>query len=204
MPNRGRPRSFDRDEALARAMEVFWAKGYADASMADLTAAMGIGSPSLYAAFGSKEQLFREAVRLYQQSEGGALWKAVEAGATARDAMEGLLLATAEANARPDRPTGCLVVLSGAHPDALPGGACDELSDIRNHTLTALEDRFRQGQAAGEIAPDADLAAMTAFYATVHQGMVFRARDGATPDELRGTARAAMLAWEGLAGRKRS
>lgn len=204
MPIRGRPRSFDRDEALARAMEVFWAKGYADASMAELTAAMGINSPSLYAAFGSKEQLFREAVKLYQQSEGGALWKAVEAGATAREAIEGLLVATAEANGRPDRPTGCLVVLSGAHPDALPGGACGELSDIRKHAISALEDRIRQGQAAGEIAPDADIAAMTAFYTTVHQGMVFRARDGATPDELRGTARAAMLAWDGLAGLRRS
>ena len=204
MPTRGRPRSFDRDEALARAMEVFWAKGYADASMADLTGAMGINSPSLYAAFGSKERLFREAVKLYQQVEGGALWKAVEQGATARDAMEGLLLATAEANARPGRPTGCLVVLSGAHPDALPGGVCGELSDIRAHTLAALEDRFRQGQAAGEIAPDADVGAMAAFYTTVHQGMVFRARDGAAPDELRGVARAAMLAWDGLAGLRRS
>lgn len=204
MPIRGRPRSFGRDEALVRAMEVFWAKGYANASMADLTRAMGINSPSLYAAFGSKEQLFREAVKLYQQSEGAALWKSLEEGRTAREAMEGLLLATAEANGRPDRPTGCLIILSGAHPDALPGGVCGELSEIRAHTMAALEDRFRQGRDAGEIAADADLAAMAAFYTTIHQGMVFRARDGATPDELRGTARAAMLAWEGLAGLRRS
>lgn len=204
MPTRGRPRSFDRDQALAQAMEVFWARGYADTSMTDLTRAMGIASPSLYAAFGSKEDLFREAVKLYQQSEGGMLWAAVEAGETAREAIEGLLLATAEANGRPDRPTGCLIVLSGAHPDALPGGACGELSDIRRHAMAALEDRFRQGLEAGEIAPDADLAAMTAFYATVHQGMVFRARDGATSDELRATARAAMMAWDGLAGLRRS
>ena len=204
MPTRGRPRSFDRDQALVRAMEVFWAKGYADASMADLTQAMGIASPSLYAAFGSKEGLFREAVKFYQQSEGGALWKAVEEGETARAAMEGLLLATAEANDRPDRPSGCLIILSGAHPDALPGGACGELKDIREHTMAALEDRFRQGRDAGEIASDADLAAMAAFYTTVHQGMVFRARDGATADELRGTARAAMMAWDGLVGLRRS
>lgn len=199
MPMRGRPRSFDRDEALSSAMRVFWAKGYADASMADLTGAMGINSPSLYAAFGSKEQLFREAVKLYHQSEGGALWKAVEEGRTARDAIGGLLLATAEANGRADRPTGCLVILSGAHPDALPGGACDQLREIRARTMAALEDRLRQGRDAGEIAPDVDLAAMAAFYATVQQGMVFRARDGAPPEELRKTAMAAMLAWEGLA-----
>lgn len=200
MPMRGRPRSFDKEQALARAMEVFWAKGYADASMADLTAAMGIASPSLYAAFGSKEELFREAVKLYEKTEGAALWGVVEASKTAREAIGTLLLATADANGRVDLPRGCLVILSGAHPDALPGRACEELSKSRRLTLDALEARLRQGMEAGEIAADADPGAMAAFYATVHQGMVFRARDGATPDELRGTARAAMMAWDGLAG----
>lgn len=200
MPTRGRPRNFDREQALARAMEVFWAKGYADTSMTDLTQAMGVAAPSLYAAFGSKEDLFREAVKLYEDTEGAALWSVVDASRTAREAIEGLLLATAEANGRVGRPTGCLVTLSGAHPDALPGRACQELTETRRAALTAMEDRLRRGRDAGEIAPDADLAAMAAFYTTVHQGMVFRARDGATSDELRGTARAAMLAWDGLAG----
>ncbi len=200
-PTRGRPRGFDRDQALARAMELFWAKGYADTSMADLTQAMGINSPSLYAAFGSKEDLFREAVRLYGETEGAALWRPMEAdGLTARQAMQGLLFATAEANGRVGKPTGCLVVLSGAHPDALPGGACRDLDEIRQATLAAMEALLRQGQKAGEIAADADLTAMAAFYATLHQGMVFRARDGATAEELHGTARAAMTAWDGLAG----
>lgn len=203
-PARGRPRSFDRDEALDAAVRVFWAKGFAGASMTDLTAAMGIASPSLYAAFGSKEDLFREAVKLYAETEGAALWSVVEASKTAREAVEGLLLATAEANGRVGRPSGCLVILSGAHPDALPGRACEELSETRRATLDAMEARLRQGMEAGETAPDADLAAMAAFYTTVHQGMVFRARDGATPDELRGTARAAMMAWDGLAGLTRS
>lgn len=203
MPTRGRPRSFDRDKALAQAMELFWAKGYADTSLAELTAAMGVNSPSLYAAFGSKEDLFREAVDLYGRTEGAALWKPIDAeGRTAREAVEGLFMATAEANGRVGRPSGCLVILSGAHPDALPGGACRDLDDIRKASLSLLEDRLRQGQAAGEIAPGADLAAMAAFYTTVHQGMVFRARDGATEAELKSTARAAMLAWDGLAGLK--
>ncbi len=199
MPTRGRPRSFDREQVLARAMEVFWARGYADTSMADLTRAMEIAAPSLYAAFGSKEQLFREAVKLYEDTEGAALWSVVDASRTAREAIEGLLLATAEANGRVGRPTGCLVTLSGAHPDALPGRACEELTETRRAALEAMEARLRRGQEAGEIAPDADLAAMAAFYATLQQGMVFRARDGAAPDELRRTAAAAMLAWDGLA-----
>ena len=200
-PTRGRPRGFDREAALASAMRVFWAKGYADASMADLTAAMGINSPSLYAAFGSKEQLFREAVKLYQESEGKAFWDAM-AAAGAREAIEAALLTAAAAVECPDRPPGCLVLMSAAHPDALPKAACNDLSQVRAQTLAALEDRLRQGREAGEIGPKADLAAMAAFYVTVQQGMVFRARDGATAAELRATARAAMLAWDALADLK--
>lgn len=196
----GRPRSFDRDQALSRALSVFWSKGYADTSMTDLTGAMGINSPSLYAAFGSKEDLFREAVRLYTGTEGAALWASMREARTAREAIEGLLLATAEANGQIDRPKGCLLVLSGAHPDALPEEACDEVSKIRTDSLATMEERLREGQAAGEIAPDADPAAIAAFYATVQQGMTFRAREGATTDELAATARAAMMAWDGLAG----
>ncbi|HWQ85314.1 TetR/AcrR family transcriptional regulator [Brevundimonas sp.] len=200
----GRPRSFDRDEALSRALQVFWSKGYADASMTDLTGAMGINSPSLYAAFGSKEDLFREAVRLYTDTAGVALWASMREARTAREAIEGLLLATAEANSRYDRPKGCLLVLSGAHPDALPDGACGEVAKIRTDSMATMEARLREGQAAGEIAADADPAAIAAFYTTVQQGMTFRAREGATAAELRGTARAAMLAWDGLAGVRRS
>lgn len=196
----GRPRSFDRDQALARALEVFWAKGYGDASMAELTAAMGVSAPSLYAAFGSKEALFREAVELYQRTQGEDAWAQLEGGAPVRDAIEALLLAAAEAAACPDKPKGCLIVLSGAHPDQLPDGVCSELEDIRARSMARLETRLREARASGEIGPDSDPAAIAAFYATVHQGMNLRARDGATPEELRGTARAAMAAWGPLTG----
>lgn len=196
----GRPRSFDRQQALTRAMEVFWARGYADASMAELTAAMGINAPSLYAAFGSKEQLFREAVELYRRTEGETEWRRLEDHTPVRETIEALLLATAEAAACPDKPRGCLIVLSGAHPDGLPERVCAELGDIRAQTMARLEARLRRARDAGEIGPAADPAAIAAFYATVHQGMSFRARDGATPEELRGTARAAMLAWDNLVG----
>ena len=198
----GRPRSFDRDEALSSALQVFWTKGYADASMADLTGAMGINAPSLYAAFGSKESLFREAVRLYTEREGAALWASMTEAPTAREAIEGLLLATAEASGRCDRPKGCLLVLSGAHPDALPEGACGDLAKIRGDSLALMEARLREAQAAGEIAADADPKAIAAFYTTVQQGMTFRARGGASPGELGATARAALLAWDGLTGAK--
>ena len=195
----GRPRSFDRDEALVRALGVFWTKGYADASMTDLAGAMGINSPSLYAAFGSKEDLFREAVRLYTETEGAALWASMTEAATAREAIEGLLLATAAASGRCDRPKGCLVALSGVNPDSLPQNACTDVTRFRQASMAAMADRLRAGQAADEIAATADPAAMAAFYTTVQQGMTLRAREGATPEELTATARAAMLAWDGLA-----
>ncbi len=185
-------------------MEVFWAKGYSDTSMAELTAAMGVNAPSLYAAFGSKEQLFREAIAFYQQTEGGEVWDRLDGPTPAREAIEGLLLAVADSAACSDRPSGCLVVLSGAYPDSLPKGACAELTDLRRRTRDRLEQRLRRARAEGEIGEAADPAEIAAFYSTVHQGMTFRARDGAAPEELRGTAQAAMLAWEGLARGARS
>ncbi|MDQ8028860.1 MAG: TetR/AcrR family transcriptional regulator [Brevundimonas sp.] len=200
----GRPRSFDRDEALSSALQVFWTKGYADASLADLTGAMGINAPSLYAAFGSKEDLFREAVRLYTDTEGASLWASVHDAPTAREAIEGLLLATAAVSGQCGRPQGCLLALSGVNPAALPDKACSEVQQVRTNSMAALKARIETGQAEGEIAPTADPAAIAAFYLTVQQGMTFRARDGAGPDELTATARAAMLAWDGLAGVRRS
>src|SRR3990170_1290477 len=95
MPERGRPRTFDRTAALARAMEVFWVKGYEGSSMSDLTAAMGIASPSLYAAFGSKEELFRQALKHYSDTEGRHIWDGVEDAGTAYEAVESFLMRTA-------------------------------------------------------------------------------------------------------------
>jgi AcrR family transcriptional regulator len=95
--SKGRPRGFDRAEALRQAMRLFWAKGYDGASLADLTAAMGINPPSLYAAFGSKEALFREATDLYSETEGVDIWRSLHQSATARQAVEGFLRESAAA-----------------------------------------------------------------------------------------------------------
>ena len=84
MAERGRPRRFDRQAALERAMEVFWERGYQAASMTDLTEAMGINSPSLYAAFGSKEELYREAIGHFAATESDAILAPLLEAATAR------------------------------------------------------------------------------------------------------------------------
>src|SRR4030081_2008822 len=112
MSPRGRPRSFDREEALRQAMYVFWELGYECASMNDLTTAMGIGSPSLYAAFGSKEALFREAVALYNEVEGEVPQQLLRDLPTAEAAIEALLRHYAQTYVDPARPTGCMVALA--------------------------------------------------------------------------------------------
>lgn len=115
MAARGRPRAFDKTQALERAMEVFWQKGFEASSMTDLTRAMEIGATSLYAAFGSKEQLFREALAVYLNTVGARIWSSVNNAQTAYQAVENFLMITAGAFSSRDYPSGCLVVLSGLH-----------------------------------------------------------------------------------------
>lgn len=203
MPERGRPRSFDRSAALRRAMEVFWAKGYDGASLSDLTTAMAIGSPSLYAAFGSKEALFREAVELYGATEGTEIWTALPEAPTAREAIERFLHATAEAFTRPDKPAGCLIVLGAVHANDANANVCRELRQHRADNVAALRDRLERAVGEGELPRDFDCQAVASFYATVQQGMSIQARDGAARETLLAIAACAMAAWNGLALQRR-
>jgi AcrR family transcriptional regulator len=198
MKERGRPRSFDRGAALKRAMEVFWAKGYAGASMAELTAAMGINSPSLYAAFGSKEKLFEEAVALYTKSEGTDIWDALPEAATAREAVAQFLRRTALSYSRKSRPAGCLVVLGALHPDRDSEAVCRLLSQLRAENLVSLRERLERGVREGDLPPHTDCAKLAAFYVTVQHGMSIQARDGASRKTLLEIADSAMAAWDGL------
>lgn len=195
MADRGRPRSFDRDAALARAMEVFWVKGYEGASISDLTQAMGIGSPSLYAAFGSKERLFSEAVELYGRTEGPEIWDCVEQAQTAREAFAGYLSATARAFSRPGKPPGCMVVLSAINGGNASPAVCEALRLNRVGSQDGLKARLDQAVASGEIAARVDTAAVAAFFITVQQGMSIQARDGAPYETLQKVADSAMAAW---------
>ncbi len=198
MAERGRPRSFDRDAALRRAMEVFWVKGYEGASISDLTGAMGIGSPSLYAAFGSKEALFREAIELYGRIEGPEIWDAVENAPDARAAVEGFLTATAHSFSRPGKPRGCMVVLSQLNTTEASASVCAALRENRAQGQSGLEARLRRAIGDGDLPPSVDVAALAAFYLTVQQGMSIQARDGASEDRLLSVAKGAMAAWEPL------
>src|SRR6476620_11505606 len=112
MTERGRPRAFDREEALAKAMQVFWSQGYEGASMGELTEAMGINKPSLYAAFGCKEALFREAVQYYNSVECIALSQALQNESTARGAIEAVLRINAGTYVSSGTPPGCMIVVA--------------------------------------------------------------------------------------------
>jgi len=200
MSERGRPRTFDRTAALRRAMEVFWAKGYEGASISELTATMGINSPSLYAAFGSKEALFLEAVDLYTRVEGTDIWSALEEAPTARLAIERFLRRTAKAYSQADRPQGCLIALGALHEDSSRGAICDGLRRRRAENCTALRKRLERGVAEGELPVDFDSRAAAIFLATVQHGMSIQARDGASCAALLATVAGAMAAWRAMAG----
>lgn len=198
MAQRGRPRSFDRTAALRQAMEVFWQKGYDNASMADLTAAMGLNPPSLYAAFGSKEGLFREAVAFYAETEGKGIWEEIAKAPTAREAVAHLLEATALAYTSGPEPRGCLIVLGAPQPECASPAIRDDLKKRRLDGVRILEERLERAVTDGEIPNHADCAAIANFYATVQHGLSIRARDGASRETLLSVAGCAMAAWDKL------
>lgn len=201
MAVRGRPRGFDREDALRRAMEVFWTKGFDNASIADLTAAMELAPPSLYAAFGGKEALFKEAVALYARTAGSGIWDDVPAAPTARAAVDRMLRATAEAYTCGPEPRGCMIVLSAPQMQGGNQAVCDELRDRRQASVEVLRDRFERAVAEGELDAGTDCRALAIYFVTVQHGMSIQARDGASREDLLAVADCAMAAWDGLASR---
>jgi AcrR family transcriptional regulator len=200
MVGRGRPRGFDRATALHRAMEVFWEHGYEGTSIADLTAAMGIAAPSLYAAFGRKEDLFREAVELYDATEGAGTSRALEEEPTARAAIEVALRRNAAAYVDPATPNGCMVVLAATAGAVENAEVRTFLADSRRAGLAAVEQRLARGVAEGDLAPGTDTASLAAFVVTVLQGLSIQARDEADGATLDRVVDGAMAAFDAMAG----
>jgi AcrR family transcriptional regulator len=183
---RGRPRGFDRAEALDKATRVFWANGYDPTSITELTRAMGIGAPSLYAAFGDKEALFHEAVATYQATYGAFTVQALAEEPTAKEAVARMLHEAAGHYTDNTHPHGCLVI--SAATNCTTPEVATWLRTLRNNNVKAIADRI-----AVEF-PD-EARALAVFTATTIQGMSQQARDGATRADLEGVAELAMRAW---------
>jgi AcrR family transcriptional regulator len=197
---RGRPRSFDRDAALEKAIEVFWAKGYESASISDLTRAMGINPPSLYAAFGDKEQLFLEAIERYQAVRGSSC--PYGDAATAREAFAALLAYMTEELTSNEHPRGCMMIMAAATACSASEELQSRLACSRAEQHAYMKARIERGIAEGDVPAGTDAGALTDFYVTIISGMALQAKDGATRERLLATAEQAMSVFPPIVKRR--
>lgn len=190
---RGRPRSFDRDEALDKAMFAFWERGYEATSISDLTASLGISAPSLYAAFGDKRKLFDEVVLVYGGRYGDFAAVALAEEPTARAALGRVLHEAAEVYTDPAHPPGCMVISAAVNTTS--DEVAEALRGRREANLVAFESRIRADVAAGVLPAGTDTWALARYAGAVLQGMSQQSRDGAGREELEAVAEIAMGAW---------
>lgn len=190
----GRPRNFDADEALDRAVLVFWELGYERTTLTDLCAAMGINRPSLYAAFGTKEELFRRALDRYANGPHAYEANALELP-TAREVAEALLRGAVERQTGADTPHGCLAVLGATTHPGTESPIAQALISARTAGEDAVRQRFARAQSEGDLPTDADPAELAAYVRTVVYGLTVKAAGGATRAELERVVDLALRAW---------
>jgi len=193
---RGRPREFDADKALAAALRVFWRRGYEGASLTELTEAMGITRPSLYACYGNKEALFRKALDLYGEEKLAYMQTALEAP-TARGVAERLLMGALQMQ-QSDDPKGCLGVISSVACGAEAESIRSEVIARRAASDAALIARFERAKAEGDLPAEIDPAALARYLGAVMQGMSVQASSGVSNADLRSLVDTALLVWPGL------
>ena len=184
MVAKGRPRKFDANEALDKALIVFWQRGFEGTSLSDLTEAMGINRPSLYAAFGDKETLFRRALDRYAEVGPLAVLHTALEQPTTRRVVEHLLRGVAECFTAPGRPAGCLVVQGALSCGETAQAVKQELCCRRAAAEALLRERLERAKAEGDLPPDADTAIMSRYVSVVVKGMSVQAADGASRAEL--------------------
>lgn len=194
---RGRPRSFDRQEALCAALRVFREHGYEGTSMTELQAALGgLSPPSIYAAFGSKEQLFKEATDLYVSTIRAAAERAMAGAKTSKEAVEASLRAAVVASTESGEPRGCLLVQGACSQSS--EGVEQYLHDLRVESHRAMTKRLKAAVANGELPAHTNVQALAQFYMTFAHGVAIQARDGASRASLMAAVECAMGAWDAL------
>lgn len=195
----GRPRGFDITTALNQAIDVFMAKGYDGATLSDLTGAMGINPPSFYAAFGSKEGLFRQAITCYEE-ERGALLKGALLAPTAAEAVERFLRDSVEDQIRPDRVHGCLFIQGALVCGTQGEGLREPLAQARLAGYEPLAERFRAAQGTGEIAANIDPDALARYVCAVVHGLAVQAASGASREQMTCVVKMTLRAWAAMTG----
>lgn len=186
-PSLGRPRAFDIDTALEKALEIFWRKGYDGTSLSDLTEAMGINKPSLYAAFGNKEQLFLKAIELYESRPCAFFYPALEKN-TAYEVAEYMLYGAATNMADNQHPQGCVIVQGALSCSEAAAAVKEALINRRVEGEQKLKERFELAKTAGDLPTHIDSEVLARYLGTVLQGMAIQANNGATPEQLRAVA----------------
>lgn len=181
----GRPRQFDRETALINARNLFWRCGYEGTSLSDLVDAMGIASARIYKAFGSKEQLFREAIEYYEQHEGGFAERAL-AEADIASAMHSMLNNAVLLYTQPEHSLGCMVVSSTSGLSDENSSLAEWLAQRRHIRTQGIISRFELAAASGQLAEGANPTALGHYFATVLHGLSVQARDGVTQQSLSG------------------
>ncbi len=190
----GRPRGFDTDEVLERALLVFWEHGYEGASLAALTEAMGISTTSMYATFGNKEELFRKALERYTEGPSAYFARALEEP-TAFEVATALIAGTIRTTTRPSGPHGCLGVQGALATGESSQTARDLLVNWRDDGYTTLRGRFARAVDDGDLPPEADPAVLARYVTALGYGIAVQASSGVSREELQEMADAALRGW---------
>jgi AcrR family transcriptional regulator len=192
--SRGRPREFCVDGALARALRVFWSKGYEGTSLNDLTEAMGITRPSLYAAFGNKESLFRKALDLYEREKLEYVGRALEQP-TARGVAEVLLRGAVDNASSSDEPQGCLGVITSVACGEEAQSIREDVVERGNKAKRALIERLERAKKEGDLPAHIEVESLTNLLYAVVQGICIQAGSGASHDELNRLVDTGLAMW---------
>lgn len=192
---RGRPRTLDRDEALETALRLFWRHGYEGTSIADLTVAMRVTPPSLYALFGSKEQLYREALDRYGATYGSFAARAFAEEPSARRAVERMLREAIDVYAKSPEPAGCMLASGTLACAPEHASVAADVAGRRQATIAMIKARFDRAVGEGELPPSTKTQALASFYAAVVQGLSIQARDGVGRAALGALVDVALSAW---------
>jgi len=193
----GRPKGFDVDGVLEKALAVFWAKGYEGTSLTDLTQAMGINKPSLYSTFGNKEELFLKVVDLYEQRPCGYFHPALEE-ATAKEVIAAMLNGAAESLADQSNPQGCMIIQSALTGSDASESVKQALISRRQTYQDELTTRLQEAQDQGDLTTTYSAISLAQYLGTILQGMTIQATNGISAAELQSIADLALRNFPGL------